>query len=316
MSSMRLRGGKGGAATGNVIAGGSGTGRASEQIRKQKECFQTVFLEPIDFEKEYPRQCMAIGKILTEAKFTKAKEITMVGKMRFKVELERKESYAEFGKINFEPHNLRIFVPRSTTETICFVRGVPKEYSEKEIKLHIQASTEVLKVERVKRKGQDEDLIDTNNIKVTVKGNQVPESVKIYGCPFKAELYVFPVKLCAKCWRYGHGTKSCRGKLKCKRCGRGHKEEECEEDPKCPNCKKDHEAGSMDCPERKRREKIRRTMLEKGASFREAAEQFPRTSRNRFELLEQDFPEMNGGITDDDTEAGGSGSGGRRKKIY
>lgn len=65
------------------------------------------------------------------------------------------------------------------------MKGVSKEYNEEGIKLNVKASTKVLKVERIKRRGTKEDeLIDTNNIKVTVKKKTpVPHSLKIYGYP-------------------------------------------------------------------------------------------------------------------------------------
>lgn len=139
------------------------------------------------------------------------------------------------------------------------------------------------------RQGQ---LKPTQNVKVTVKGKQLPRVVHIFGANFRPELYVFPVKQCSICWKFGHSKTKCAGKGKCRICGKEHEPNaECANAPFCVNCKKGHASDSDKCPERERRRKIIKEMESRGVTYTEAERAFPRT-QNRFDGLhdESDDP--------------------------
>lgn len=252
-----------------------------------------AFLEPMDIDGNVPNHPVNVGKILSKEKFSSFKEITKVGRFRFKVELNRKEDYAIFARINLAAHNLKLFQPMSLRETICFVRGVPKEYSEEEIKENIWAEEPVLKVERIMRK-KEEQLVPTWNLKITVKGTKVPSMVKIYHCAFRTEVYVFPVKQCTRCWRFGHTAKNCKANPRCKTCSYSHEQGDCQSRSKCANCNEEHAADDRECRERKRRSNVIREMHRSGKSYYEAEAKFPKLM-NRFELLDEEaeYPEIN-----------------------
>lgn len=279
----------------NPTAGTSKNGAQKNTAQQNRS--EVAFLEPCDFEIETASHPVAIGKILAQERFTKCKEITKVGRFRFKLTLERKEVYPLLEKIKFEKYNLKLFVPTTLSQTICFVRGVPQEYEEEEIRQYASADVTIIKVERIMRRIQEENdwkLVPTNNVKVIVQGSKVPESFKIYGCPFRVELYVFPVKQCQKCWKFGHTQKFCRGKEICRQCSSEHpKDQQCTKASRCVNCGGKHQAADKVCKERKRRENILNTMRKEGLTYVDAETKFPKLS-NRFALLDTesdtDFP--------------------------
>ncbi|KAL9695712.1 hypothetical protein quinque_014997 [Culex quinquefasciatus] len=257
-----------------------------------------VFLEVCDYEKPFPKHALELGKALHAAGFIRSKELTKVGRFRYKVELHEAKDRLDLSRINLSSLNLKLFTPTAKKQMICFIRGVPLDFSEDEIQ-EIQCEAQVVKVERIKRRGEGEELVDTPNLKVTVQGTAVPRMVRIFGVSFRAEQYIFPVKQCRTCWRFGHSSKVCFGNPRCQVCGRVHVTAgECKEKVCCRNCRGNHEASDKNCPERKRRADIFRTMAKKNVPYAEAEKDHPKES-NRFGLLEED----------DGTGEGTSGSG-------
>ncbi|KAL9698186.1 hypothetical protein quinque_001627 [Culex quinquefasciatus] len=249
-----------------------------------------VYFEPIDTGKEYPTQPVELARILTQKRFKDYREVTKIGRFQFKVVITDAGAENKLKSLNLASHNLKIHLPRKNSSTILFVKGVPLDFGDEEIKDCITTETEVLEVQRIKRR-VNENLVDTTNLRITVAGQKVPRLVKIYGCAFKCELYIFPIRQCQNCWRFGHSAKKCTSKRRCRICGRGHGEEDCGEQDHCPNCKGQHRASSKDCAERRRRQKILDTMRTKQIGYKEAEEAaFPKTT-NGFEGLEEEGDE-------------------------
>lgn len=243
----------------------------------------TVVLEMIDTEKNHPNHPTLVGKFLRERGYLDCTEITKLGKFRFKVDTK---SEAGLRRLNLAEINLRPYEPKNRNHTIAFVRGVPESFAEEEMLDNSEAEYQVIQVQRIKRRDRNGGLQDTTNIKVTVEGTQVPKWLKIYGCNFRPELYIFPIRQCQNCWRFGHGAKFCTARARCGTCGGNHPTRECNTDAKCPNCRSQHSANDPGCPERKRHVKIREKMREKQISYAQAETQYPKL-QNRFNLLEE-----------------------------
>lgn len=274
-----------------------------EDTRVDEEAPSTVYLEPIDLEKEIPKHPVEVGKWLHQSGFTRFQEITKIGKFRYKIDLEAKQDYEELKKVDLAEQNLKFYTPKLQNQTICFVPGVPQSFGDADLETDIRAEVPVIKVERLKRRDKSQKLVDTNNLKVTVQGREVPRLIKIYGVAFRAHLYIFPVKQCVQCWKFGHTKVKCHGRVLCRKCGQAHEtgEDECQQSPHCINCGKEHESNSRECSERIRRINILGRMREKRIPFGEAEKEFPR-NQNRFSLLaeEQCFPDF----SDTDTSIG------------
>lgn len=245
-----------------------------------------AYLEAINSENDIPKHPVEVGKILIEAGFGECQEITKLGKLRFKLNLKRADDFYKLEKIDLKNFNLKLYCPKFTKETILFVRNVPLDFDEEDLKQYVQCEAEVLQIERIKRKGPGDELLKTQNIKVTIKGKQIPKTLKIYGVNFHTELYIFPVKQCTSCWRFGHTRKACRGNAKCKNCGEPESDEHsiCKNQTRCLNCKQNHQAGNKSCPERNRRHSILRIMAEKHMTYEEAQREWPNTS-NYYAIL-------------------------------
>lgn len=244
-----------------------------------------AYLEPVAYDLQVPKHPGEVGKMLFDAGFKDSKEITRIGRFRYKLDLKSEDDYERLLRVNLATLNLRVFLPASLRESILFVPNVPFDFDDGDIMENIECQYPVLKVERILRM-RDGELVKTGNLKITIQGKEVPRSVRIYGCGFKTELYIFPVKQCRRCWKYGHTQAKCRGLVRCGNCGGSHEEgsSACPNPALCINCKKEHGAGDRNCPARKRNMEINKEMAKRGILFAEAECLFPVTP-NSFALL-------------------------------
>lgn len=291
-----------------VIATGSGPAAGQSGRCAKGAASKVAYLEPIDFGKEIPTQPAAVGKLLHGAGFDRCEEITKIGRFRYKVDLKSGEDFTRLSKLNLTSANLKFFMPASQTETICFVRNVPLDFGDEEMKEQMECEFPITKVERIMRMGRNQQLGKTSSLKVTVQGKEVPRAIKIYGCGFRAELYIFPVKQCSLCWKFGHTKKVCRGEAACQNCGAVDCTDECPNQARCRNCKKGHGAADRNCPERTRRKAIVQEMVKKRIPFAEAEQALVKTSNGFAALTEVTAP----GITET-VEAGTSYSSAVRR---
>ena len=103
----------------------------------------------------------------------------------------------------------------------------------------------------------------------------LPSSIKAGYCNIKVEMYIPNPLRCYKCQKFGHGSRSCRGKLICQTCGEeDHESTDCKTEPKCVNCQGSHPASSKQCPCYVRESKILRVKYENNISFTKPAKRF------------------------------------------
>ena len=274
--------------------GETGRGNASRsqpQIQSQAEELSSdqeyeVILELIDLNNRFPSHPIHVGRLLKEAGITNFKDIKKIGLFRFKVTTKSNKVEGQIRNTKMDHQNLKVYEPWRKSQTICFIRGVPLNFEDHEILDNLESEYEGLQAERVKKRGRNNQLQDTANIKLTVKGPSIPGEVKIYGCSFKPELYIFPVRQCNQCWKFGHGVRHCRSRPRCRKCGGRHQEAECGQTENCINCGRDHDAQSEECPERARRWNILNQMR-KGATYQEAESNYPKLT-NRFDVLSEE----------------------------
>lgn len=273
----------------------SNAGRSQPEPERNDSEEVSIILELIELELKQPFHPVQVGKLLTEEGFHSSLEILKLGKFRFRIVTNNPNALK---KLKLDKYNLRLWEPKIKDHVMCVVKGVPENLKEQEVKQNIEADTEIIKVERMKTRNNQRELVDTNNLKVTFKGTRIPEIVKIYGCCFRCEMYVFPIRQCEKCWRFGHGTKFCTNKqVKCKNCGGDDCKNGCTGNTKSVNCRKEHSANDKNCPERKRRQLILKEMKTQKISYVEAEECHPKLT-NRFSLLDEEvFPSLEDSAT-------------------
>lgn len=112
----------------------------------------------------------------------------------------------------------------------------------------------VKKVVRCIKRVEEEDIqddqdewISTESIKIYCV-NELPKNILIYNVPRKVFRYVFPIRRCYNCQRFGHNYNACRHSIRCVKCGEQHKYVTCKAKTyKCGNCFETHMASDESC---------------------------------------------------------------------
>lgn len=249
---------------------------------------------PVDTRQSKPIHPMELAKILYSCGIKEYRELKMAGNGRFRISFDRPRQAEALinSKLLKEEFKLHIYVPNMMKESIGVVRSVPPSLTDAEILENTLAGThEIVKVERIlKRMG--EELIPTYSIKIYIKGQELPKQVTIFGVPAKVTVYVFPLRMCFNCCRYGHTAKACKSKTpRCMVCTLEHDGRNCKATPRCCHCSGQHKTNDPECPERIRQDKIRYLMASEKLTFIEASFRFPKkhSVQHRLNSIE-DFP--------------------------
>jgi hypothetical protein len=88
-------------------------------------------------------------------------------------------------------------------------------------------------------------------VTVTFTGKQLPSHVELDRCLFPVREYIYPVRQCFGCWRYGHSIKQCKSAKRCAKCSQTHEDEnayqQCEEPVRCAHCQGRHQSNDKKC---------------------------------------------------------------------
>lgn len=265
----------------------------------RNNAYNVLFIEPISIKDEVKiLEPMEVGKFLHDTKLDQFAELKKAGQYRYKLVYKKPQDTEKIlnNTAFLKKYNYKVYIPKMLTETTGVIKDVSPKLTEQEIRINAISDKKIISVERIKRKEGD-DLVNTRSVKITVEGPELPRVVQIYGVCCKPEIYVYPVRICKKCWRLGHKETACKSKETCLRCGKYITEEHkgCDNSTtaKCKNCGNKHLPTDKNCPERKRRESINAAMMLNKMTFVEAAQLYPKTE-NRYAILEStdEFPEM------------------------
>lgn len=221
---------------------------------------------------------MRVGSILNEFPNelqADIREVISVGRNRIKVFMKSAASANSLvGHQIFLKHNLVAYVPQHLVEKRGLVRNVDTSLSEQQLMNKIVSDIPVVNVKRLTRPSVDDKgnkvAVPKQWIVVTFSGMFLPEHIYVDYVRCPVETYVSPVMQCFKCLRYGHSSKLCRGKQRCRECG-GEHEGNCIAGVYCIYCKNhSHNSTSKTCPKRKQQENIKKIMATKNISFKEA----------------------------------------------
>lgn len=275
---------------------GDSNGNFLDDGWQKNKAFKTFFIEPKD-DKTKPLHIMEIAKLLKNIKVDRYTELKKAGKNRFKISFENPRHAESLinSKILTEQFNYKVFVPTMFKETIGVVRNVPPTISEKEILENLDCPRiKIQKVERIK-KMVNKVLEPTYSIKIYAEGEKLPREVKIYSLNYDVDVYVYPVKFCFKCVRYGHKSNVCKAtQVRCCNCSNsGHEAKDCcSLDIVCLHCKEGHKAFDPACKERKRQNDINRAMACNKITYPEAEKLYPNPSQTQIRLNFRDFPTL------------------------
>lgn len=262
----------------------------------KNKTFKTFIMEPKD-DKSQLIHIMEIARILRNIKIT-YQNLVQAGRNRFKITFANPRHAEQLinSKIITEEFKYNIYVPTMYKETIGVVRNVPPSIPESELLANIDSERiRITRIERIKRL-QKKELISTYSIKIYAEGEKLPRQIKIFDLPYEVDCYVFPMKCCVKCVRYGHTTKACKSpKVRCYNCSdEGHEGQDCTSlDVCCMHCKGNHKAFDPICRERGRQDNIRKAMAYNKLTFAEAAKLYPIPSQIQYRLQDNsDFPSL------------------------
>lgn len=276
-----------------------GTSTTTNNIQIRNYSYNVIFIEPISIKEDQTLlEPMEVGKFLHDLNLDQFCELKRAGQYRYKLIYKIPQDTEKILNATslLRNNNYKAYIPKMLTETTGVIKDIPTSFTDSEIRMNAVCNKKIINVERIKRI-RDSELVNTRSVKVTVEGPELPRVIQIYGVFCKPEIYIYPVRICNKCWRIGHKAAACKSKETCLRCGKYITEEHkgCDEGTpiKCKNCGNKHLPTDKNCPERKRREHINAAMMLNKMTFMEAAELYPNT-QNRFSLLEstEEFPNL------------------------
>ena len=143
--------------------------------------------------------------------------------------------------------------------------------SDAEITEELKAQN-VTNARRIKVK-RDNKLHDTHTIVLTFGTAILPRTIRIGYLITKVDVYIPSPLQCYDCFKFGHGTKSCRASDICGNCGGDgykHNEQDCKYPTKCVNCNEEHNARSKDCPIWKLEKEVLQVKYTQNIAFPEA----------------------------------------------
>lgn len=135
-------------------------------------------------------------------------------------------------------------------------------------KLYQFDSPKVLDVRRIIR---NDTKMPTRTVVLTFNGTQLPSHVELSKVLYSLKPYVYRVRQCKKCWRFGHHSDNCKSTSRCKFCVTKDVQEDhqCDIDqPKCVNCGGEHRADDTRCSiiqQKREQEKDRQTSHSQGS---------------------------------------------------
>lgn len=229
-------------------------------------------------------------------------EIRSVGKTRVRVQLRSlKDANDLIKNTTLEKEHLRAFIPNHILETKGVIKGVDTFFDDTYILQNIKSTNRVLNMKRftkkIFREGQNEPVfVKKQMVLLTFEGNILPTEVCIDSVIFPVETYYGKVTQCYKCLHYGHISKQCKSNITlCISCGK-IKTEDADHtctplDIRCVNCKVGtHKSNSKNCPFFVKQQNIKKIMIDKRITFKEAEGFYENsysniTISNRFSLF-------------------------------
>lgn len=225
-------------------------------------------MEPLDSETSQSKlHPTTVGRLLCKKYLGKIKNVKSIGINRVKFFTSDRDTANDIVKDPFfKTHNLRFLVPAYRLSRQALIRGVSLELTDDEILSELKIDhPNLVDAERLNRR-QSKDfnskLVPSQTILLTFSGQTLPNRVILCSVIHEISTYVPPVKICFKCYRFGHINTICKGIDICERCGKAaHSDSETcprkDLDPHCVNCQQNHSSKNKICPEWNLQLKIR-----------------------------------------------------------
>lgn len=242
-----------------------------------------------------------IGHKLKQYNVKSIVEIKKVTRRELKIVFKEKAAANCFLKGDVPSRiGLKAYIPNYNILKTGIIFDIPACYGEKFLLEEMSSSCPIVDVYRCQKRkfvnGERlNEWVPANTVKVTFRGQDVPDEVTFGYSVRKVKPDVPRVIQCNKCLRYGHPVKYCKqAEMNCVNCGTRHSERPCPLGMRCFHCHStEHDARSKDCPEYLRNVLIKESMFFKNLTFSEANDMFPGT-RSQYRIAEKpkEFPRL------------------------
>lgn len=124
------------------------------------------------------------------------------------------------------------------------------DITEKDLLCNLEARCQVIGVKRFLKKQLDGSLQPLRTILITFLSTTRPDHVTYDNIWFDVREYVRPLLQCFNCYKFNHGSGSCKNIQICSICSQNHNYRDCpnKNNVKCSNCSGPHVAISNACP--------------------------------------------------------------------
>ena len=158
---------------------------------------------------------------------------------------------------------------QSTTKGV--IHKIDPQISNEEIE-EVLKEQNVVNAKRFMKKIKGE-MVATPSVLLTFKGKNLPESIHFLYEVKQVDDYIPPVPRCHKCQLFGHIRQTCKGNIRCVRCGGEHEFEDCpnKENPKCLRCGENHSAAYQGCKFYAEAKQIQKIKLQENLTYAQAA---------------------------------------------
>jgi hypothetical protein len=145
-------------------------------------------------------------------------------------------------------------------EIVGVIRGVPTQYSEKELLESLSTKDNLIKINHVRRFTRTDpegNKTPLETVAIHFQSDYLPKRVKLYGgVIFPVHKYKKTPLICNRCLNYGHPARLCKNQYpNCKFCAGKHNSGDCPNKlgkethtPTCYHCNGAHTGDSFNCP--------------------------------------------------------------------
>jgi len=204
-----------------------------------------------------PTHPLLISRTLSQIAYFDIKEIKKIERSKILAEMtSAKTANNLVQNTRLEKENLKAFIPTYRTIRTGIMRDIPQHFDEFELLQFFDSLFKVIEVKRLNRRiiiNGETKYMSSRIICLKFAGQILPKYVFFFRNRY--DVFPFVSKICFVCYRIGHISNNCRGKLRCIFYGGTHDSAvSCSsknENSSCINCRGrggKHLATSHDCP--------------------------------------------------------------------
>ena len=177
------------------------------------------------------------------------------------------------------------YIPDHAIYIVGIVYDIPEDFSDEDLLegLDQNSAKNIKRISRCYRPATEKDIgkekyklgeqnewVPSEEIKIYCTSS-LPEYILIHKASRKVHKFIFPLRRCFRCQRFGHNYNSCRHSVRCVKCGGDHERAHCTVNyRKCANCKENHSAYDEECIFHKFHRFLNETRAKLNLGFREA----------------------------------------------